>query len=99
MLKKSINVVILAAGKGTRMKSNYPKVLHTLSGKTILEHVIQVAKSIKPKKIILVYNNKEREIKSKINDNTIQWVIQKEQKGTGHAILKASNFFQTTMKS
>lgn len=93
MLKKSINVVILAAGKGTRMKSNYPKVLHTLSGKTILEHVIQVAKSIKPKKIILVYNNKEREIKSKINDNTIQWVIQKEQKGTGHAILKASNFF------
>ncbi|AAM67599.1 bifunctional UDP-N-acetylglucosamine diphosphorylase/glucosamine-1-phosphate N-acetyltransferase GlmU [Buchnera aphidicola] len=93
MLKKEINVVILAAGKGTRMQSSYPKVLHKLGGKTILEHVINIAKSVKPKKIILVYNNKEKEIKSKISDTSIDWVIQKEQKGTGDAILKASKKF------
>ncbi|AYN24473.1 bifunctional UDP-N-acetylglucosamine diphosphorylase/glucosamine-1-phosphate N-acetyltransferase GlmU [Buchnera aphidicola] len=93
MLKKETNVVILAAGKGTRMKSSCPKVLHILGGKTILEHVINIAKSVKPKKIILVYNNEEKEIKSKINDTSIHWVVQKEQKGTGDAILKASKNF------
>ncbi|WP_295163957.1 bifunctional UDP-N-acetylglucosamine diphosphorylase/glucosamine-1-phosphate N-acetyltransferase GlmU [uncultured Buchnera sp.] len=93
MLKKEINVVILAAGKGTRMKSSYPKVLHKLGGKTILEHVIKIAKSIKPKKIILVYNNKEKTIESTINDTSIDWIVQKEPKGTGDAILTASKNF------
>ncbi|CAL4317950.1 bifunctional UDP-N-acetylglucosamine diphosphorylase/glucosamine-1-phosphate N-acetyltransferase GlmU [Buchnera aphidicola] len=93
MLKKEINIVILAAGKGSRMKSNYPKVLHKLGGKTILEHVIKTAKSIKPNKIILVYKDQEKKILSIINNEYVQGVIQKEPKGTGDAILKASKYF------
>lgn len=89
MLKKEIIIVILAAGKGTRMKSNYPKTLHFLGGKTILEHVIQTAQSIRPKKIILVYNDHKKFILSKIYNVPIEWVIQKKPQGTGQAILLA----------
>lgn len=87
------NIVILAAGKGSRMKSDYPKVLHELGGKTILEHVIKTAKSIKPDKIILVYKDKDKKISSIINNESIQWVIQKKPKGTGDAILQSSKYF------
>ncbi|QCI17452.1 UDP-N-acetylglucosamine diphosphorylase/glucosamine-1-phosphate N-acetyltransferase [Buchnera aphidicola (Acyrthosiphon lactucae)] len=90
MLKNEIIVIILAAGKGTRMKSNYPKVLHYLGGKTILEHVIQTAQSIKPKKIIIVYNSQKKIIFSNIHNIPIEWVIQKKPQGTGQAILLAT---------
>lgn len=86
MIKKKTNIIILAAGKGTRMKSNYPKVLHFLGGKRILEHVIQTAQSIKPKKIILVHSHEKKIISSKICDNSLEWVIQKKPEGTGQAI-------------
>ncbi|QCI25268.1 UDP-N-acetylglucosamine diphosphorylase/glucosamine-1-phosphate N-acetyltransferase [Buchnera aphidicola (Sitobion avenae)] len=89
MLKKETIIVILAAGKGTRMKSNYPKVLHFLGGKTILEHVIQTAQSIQPKKIILVYNDQKQFISSNIHNIPLEWIIQKKPEGTGQAILLA----------
>ncbi|QCI15733.1 bifunctional UDP-N-acetylglucosamine diphosphorylase/glucosamine-1-phosphate N-acetyltransferase GlmU [Buchnera aphidicola] len=89
MSKKNTIVIILAAGRGTRMKSNYPKVLHFLGGQTILEHVIQTAQSIQPKKIIIVYNNKKKFFLSQKYNITIEWIIQKKPKGTGHAILLA----------
>ncbi|AEO08399.1 UDP-N-acetylglucosamine pyrophosphorylase [Buchnera aphidicola str. Ak (Acyrthosiphon kondoi)] len=89
MLKKEMIVVILAAGKGTRMKSNYPKVLHFLGGKTILEYVIQTAQSIKPKKIILVCSDRKKFILSKTHDIPMEWIIQKKPQGTGQAILLA----------
>lgn len=50
-----LNIVILAAGQGTRMKSQHPKVLHPLGGKPLLGHVIETARNIKPEKIIVVY--------------------------------------------
>jgi bifunctional UDP-N-acetylglucosamine pyrophosphorylase/glucosamine-1-phosphate N-acetyltransferase len=74
MSKKEIIVVILAGGKGSRMKSKYPKVLHVLGGKTILEHVVETAKSVKPKKIIIVYSDKKL-ILSKFDNIPIQWVM------------------------
>ncbi|ACL29859.1 bifunctional UDP-N-acetylglucosamine diphosphorylase/glucosamine-1-phosphate N-acetyltransferase GlmU [Buchnera aphidicola str. APS (Acyrthosiphon pisum)] len=89
MLTQEIIIVILAAGKGTRMKSNHPKVLHFLGGKTILEHVIETAQSIKPKKIILVYSDQKKPVLSNIYNIPIQWIIQKKPQGTGHAILLA----------
>ena len=52
---KPLNIIILAAGKGTRMHSNIPKVLHEVGGKTILAHVIECAKALNPNKIIVVY--------------------------------------------
>lgn len=88
MSKKEIIVVILAGGKGSRMKSKYPKVLHVLGGKTILEHVVETAKSVKPKKIIIVYSDKKL-ILSKFDNIPIQWVMQKNPQGTGQAILLA----------
>ena len=57
----NLEIVILAAGKGTRMKSGIPKVLHPLGGKPIIEHVLDTARSLKPKKIHLVLN---KEIKN-----------------------------------
>ncbi|AEO07861.1 bifunctional UDP-N-acetylglucosamine diphosphorylase/glucosamine-1-phosphate N-acetyltransferase GlmU [Buchnera aphidicola] len=89
MLKQKIIVVILAAGNGTRMQSNFPKVLHVLGGKTILDHVIHTAQSIKPKKIILVWNNKKKIKVSNPNNIPIEWIIQKNPQGTGQAILLA----------
>ncbi|QCI20192.1 UDP-N-acetylglucosamine diphosphorylase/glucosamine-1-phosphate N-acetyltransferase [Buchnera aphidicola (Brachycaudus cardui)] len=93
MSKKEISVVILAAGKGSRMNSDYPKVLHFLGGQTMLEHVVQTAQSIKPKKIILVYNGEKKIELSNVHNVSIQWVIQKKPEGTAQAILLASKKF------
>lgn len=93
MFKNETTIIILAAGKGSRMKSNYPKVLHKLSGKTILEYVLNTAKSIEPKKIILVCTDQIKKILSKNRDISIEWIIQQEPKGTGNAIIVASKSF------
>ena len=81
---KNLEVIILAAGKGTRMKSDKPKVLHTLGGKPIIDYVINASILLKPKKIHLVVNN---EIKVNFkNHSNINIVIQKKQNGTGDAL-------------
>ena len=89
----NLEIVILAAGKGTRMKSSIPKVLHPLGGKLIIEHVLDTARSLKPKKIHLVLN---KEIKNEFVHvkNKINLIIQKKQLGTGDAINVAIKSFQ-----
>ena len=89
----NLEIVILAAGKGTRMKSSIPKVLHPLGGKPIIEHVLDTARSLKPKKIHLVLN---KEIKNEFVHlkNKINLIIQKKQLGTGDAINVAIKSFQ-----
>jgi bifunctional UDP-N-acetylglucosamine pyrophosphorylase/glucosamine-1-phosphate N-acetyltransferase len=84
-----LNIVILAAGKGTRMYSNQPKVLHTVGGKSILGHVIDCAKSLKPHKIIVVYGFGGDTVKQAFANEDIIWVNQAEQYGTGHAVQQA----------
>lgn len=81
----SIKVVILAAGKGTRMKSAKPKVLHELGGKSLLKHVIDNISSLKPDNMITVVGHKSEQIIASITD-TVEFVEQVEQKGTGHAV-------------
>ncbi|QIQ41093.1 MAG: UDP-N-acetylglucosamine diphosphorylase/glucosamine-1-phosphate N-acetyltransferase [Buchnera aphidicola (Aphis urticata)] len=93
MLQTKTTIIILAAGKGSRMQSNYPKVLHKLGGKTILEYVLNTAKSINPTEIILVCTNNIKKILSQTANVSVKWVIQKHQKGTGDAIIIASNNF------
>jgi bifunctional UDP-N-acetylglucosamine pyrophosphorylase/glucosamine-1-phosphate N-acetyltransferase len=81
-----LNVVILAAGKGTRMHSDTPKVLHEIGGKPILAHVIACAKALKPKSIIVVYGFGGEQVREAFREEAIIWVNQAEQKGTGHAV-------------
>lgn len=81
-----LNVVILAAGKGTRMHSDTPKVLHEIGGRPILAHVIACAKALKPKSIIVVYGFGGEQVREAFKAEDIIWVNQAEQKGTGHAV-------------
>jgi len=82
-----LSVAILAAGKGTRMESSLPKVLHKISGKSLLQRVINSCVELKPDKIFVITGHKSKEVQKSIpNDKKIHFVIQEPQSGTGHAI-------------
>lgn len=87
-----LNIVILAAGKGTRMNSTLPKVLHQLAGRSLLGHVIDTARQLKPNKIIVVYGYGGEAVPGAFEDKDIVWVEQKEQLGTGHAVQQVIPF-------
>lgn len=89
MQNKPLNILILAAGKGTRMHSNRPKVLHEIGGQPILRHVIKCAKQLNPTKIVVVYGFGGEQVKQAFQDENIIWAEQKEQLGTGHAVQQA----------
>jgi len=91
MSTKNLNIVILAAGKGTRMQSVMPKVLHRLAGKALLQHVIDAAKELNPSKVVVVYGYGGDAVPSAFKHEDIIWVEQKEQLGTGHAVLQAAS--------
>ena len=80
--------VILAAGKGTRMKSRLPKVLHSVCGKPMLLHVIQAARESGVHRNVIIVGH-EAEMVRKAVDTEVQWAYQLEQKGTGHAVMQA----------
>ena len=87
-MKSSINVVILAAGLGTRMKSKQAKVLHRAGGLTLVEHVVNAAAGItKPENITVVVGTQAGQVKAALSHTGVKFVEQKEQKGTGHALL------------
>ncbi len=80
-------IAILAAGKGTRMVSNLPKVLHRLSGETLLNRIINTSKKLNPDKIFVVIGHKSELVKeSLINFKNVEVVVQEPQLGTGHAV-------------
>lgn len=85
----SLHVVILAAGKGTRMRSSLPKVLHPVAGRPMVSHVIKTAHALNAEKIHLVYGHGGEVMQSRLNDATVEWVLQAEQLGTGHAVAQA----------
>jgi bifunctional UDP-N-acetylglucosamine pyrophosphorylase/glucosamine-1-phosphate N-acetyltransferase len=85
----SIQVVILAAGQGKRMFSDLPKVLHTLAGKPLLSHVIETAAALSDKKPVLVFGHQGNKLREHLSHHAVEWVEQKEQSGTGHALLQA----------
>jgi bifunctional UDP-N-acetylglucosamine pyrophosphorylase/glucosamine-1-phosphate N-acetyltransferase len=87
-----LNIIILAAGKGTRMHSNLPKVLHQIGGKPILAHVIDCAKALNPQKIIVVYGYGGEIVREAFAHENIIWANQVEQLGTGHAVQQAAPF-------
>ena len=85
-----MNVVILAAGQGKRMRSDLPKVLHQLAGMPLLAHVITAARALKPTRIVVVYGHGgERVREAFAADADVAWVRQEPQLGTGHAVMQA----------
>lgn len=90
---KKTSVIILAAGKGTRMCSNYPKVLYPIAGKPMIEYLIDTALSLNISKIYLVYNNNLTFFKSNFKKKSLHWILQKDQLGTGHAVKQVAPYF------
>jgi bifunctional UDP-N-acetylglucosamine pyrophosphorylase/glucosamine-1-phosphate N-acetyltransferase len=82
-------VVILAAGQGTRMRSKLPKVLHCVAGKPMLGHVIDTANSINADVIHVVVGHGSNAVIEQFNNTDVNWVTQKQQLGTGHAVAQA----------
>ena len=83
--------IILAAGMGTRMKSQMPKVLHKVCGKELVSWVIDASKKAGAKKVVAVIGHKAELVKEALN-NKCEFALQAEQKGTGHALMQASSF-------
>lgn len=87
----SLSIVILAAGKGTRMKSAQAKVMHGLAGRPLLQHVIDTAKQLQPTQLVVVAGNGAVQVLPFLEGNQVDAVMQTEQLGTGHAVMQAKD--------
>ncbi|MFI0397835.1 MAG: bifunctional UDP-N-acetylglucosamine diphosphorylase/glucosamine-1-phosphate N-acetyltransferase GlmU [Thiolinea sp.] len=81
--------IILAAGQGTRMCSDLPKVLHSVAGKPMLQHVIDTCQNLANDRLAVVYGHGGEQVKQAVSNDGIVWVLQAEQRGTGHAVAQA----------
>src|SRR5437773_393452 len=84
-----LDVIVLAAGVGKRMRSELPKVLHPLAGRPLLAHVIDAARTLAPRRIFVVHGHGAERVRAMFPDAGVVWVVQAEQLGTGHAVLQA----------
>ncbi|MDH5327285.1 MAG: bifunctional UDP-N-acetylglucosamine diphosphorylase/glucosamine-1-phosphate N-acetyltransferase GlmU [Gammaproteobacteria bacterium] len=89
-----LSVIILAAGQGTRMKSALPKVLHELGAKPMLEHVVDTAMGLNASSCFVVYGHGGELVPKQLSHLPVQWVLQAEQLGTGHAVDQATPHIQ-----
>lgn len=85
----SLQIVILAAGQGKRMYSKTPKVLHQLAGKAMLAHVVESAQALNPDAIHVIYGHGGEQLRTALPELAVNWVLQSEQLGTGHAVMQA----------
>lgn len=93
MSQKPLHVIILAAGKGSRMRSSLPKVLHKVAGKSLLGHVLDVSLSLNPQQVHVVVGHGKDQVMAEFANHEraaqLNWVEQSEQLGTGHAVMQA----------
>ena len=85
----ALEILVLAAGLGKRMRSSLPKVLHPLAGRPLLAHVLDTARELSPRKIIVVHGHGAEQVKEAFPEQHIEWVLQAEQLGTAHAVMQA----------
>lgn len=85
----NLAVVILAAGKGTRMKSDLPKVLHPIAGRPMVQHVVDAAGALDPDNTVLIYGHGGDAVRQAVTGSRLHWAEQAEQLGTGHAVAQA----------
>lgn len=90
----SLEIVILAAGQGTRMRSALPKVLHPVAGKAMLGHVIDTARALNPQRIHVVIGHGADAVRERLAAADLNFVLQEQQLGTGHALAQALPFIQ-----
>ncbi|KVL76164.1 bifunctional UDP-N-acetylglucosamine diphosphorylase/glucosamine-1-phosphate N-acetyltransferase GlmU [Burkholderia ubonensis] len=84
-----MNIVILAAGTGKRMRSALPKVLHPLAGRPLLSHVIATARALQPSRLVVVVGHGAEQVQAAVAAPDVQFAVQAEQLGTGHAVRQA----------
>ena len=92
-----LNVVILAAGQGKRMRSDLPKVLHRLGGRPLLAHVLDTARELGAGRICVVYGHGGEAVREALDAADIIWVRQEPQLGTGHAVLQTLTFLDADL--
>lgn len=90
--QNNLEIIILAAGQGKRMHSKLPKVLHTLAGIPLLQHVLSTAEKLSAGKIHIVYGHGGEAVINAVQHEKINWVKQEEQLGTAHAVMQAMPF-------
>lgn len=94
MTARSKVAVVLAAGKGTRMRSSQPKVLHRVAGRRLLEWVLDSARAAGCERILVVVGHGAEQIREEVGDGDLIWVTQAEQRGTGHALAQVEPFLE-----
>jgi UDP-N-acetylglucosamine diphosphorylase/glucosamine-1-phosphate N-acetyltransferase len=93
-MSRKLATIILAAGKGTRMRSDLAKVLHTVCDRPMIYYSVDLARKTGSEIIVLVVGHQAEVIQEKVKDNNLVYVLQQEQLGTGHAVLQARNTFR-----
>jgi len=91
----SLEIVILAAGQGTRMRSALPKVLHPIAGNSMLGHVIHSARQLDPQRIHVVIGHGAEAVRERLAADDLNFVLQDKQLGTGHAVAQAVPFIES----
>ena len=95
-----VAIAIMAAGKGTRLKSKHPKVLHEVGGKTLLAHVIAAAtKVVSPQDVYAIIGHEAERVREAVADTGINFIEQKEQRVTGHALMVARDALASYQRS
>jgi bifunctional UDP-N-acetylglucosamine pyrophosphorylase/glucosamine-1-phosphate N-acetyltransferase len=84
-----INVIVLAAGKGTRMHSDLPKVLHPIAGKPMVAHLLDTAQTLNVQRLVVVYGHGGEQVQLALAGRDVHWALQSPQLGTGHAVQMA----------
>ncbi len=94
MKSAELSIAIMAAGKGTRLKSKRPKVLHEIGGKALLLHVVAAASAVvAPERILCIVGHEAERVKAAVASTGVRFVLQAEQKGTGHALQQVKAYF------
>jgi bifunctional UDP-N-acetylglucosamine pyrophosphorylase/glucosamine-1-phosphate N-acetyltransferase len=84
-----LDVIVLAAGQGKRMRSDLPKVLHPIGGRPLLAHVLDTARALAPRKTVVVHGHGAEQVRAAFAQAPVEWVLQADQLGTGHAVQQA----------
>jgi UDP-N-acetylglucosamine diphosphorylase/glucosamine-1-phosphate N-acetyltransferase len=97
MEKQKLAIIILAAGKGTRMRSALPKVLHKLNGKPLLSYSLRLAKDLEADPVVVVVGYQAEQIQNFCQGYNLHFAVQQPQLGTGHAVMQAAPYLQDFM--